>query len=60
MEISYYSGRTNLHYFVETSTDLVNWGTNGVVMSVPAENDYSAARVGLEAKQRFLRLSVER
>ena len=57
LEMSYYGARQGVTYIVETSSDLMNWGTDGVVVSGP--NASRTASLPMDSPMGFLRLVVE-
>ncbi len=56
MSLSYYSATPGVTYAVRTSNDMLNWSTEGVVISGPMTN--RTATVARSGPQRFMRLEV--
>jgi len=60
MSITFYSGTPGITYTVEASSDMLNWSTNGVMISDPDTNHFRTATVPMTGLNRFLRLRVSR
>lgn len=58
LSMTYYAGRPDLTYIVQTSTDLENWETVGVTLS-PGSDHLITASVVRDAPSRFLRLVID-
>lgn len=58
MSLSFYAGREDVTYAVETSADMKSWSTNGVTLSAPDTNQIRTATVNGAGPSGFLRLSV--
>lgn len=59
MSLTYYSGSPGVGYFVETSTDLQSWSTNGVTITGPDPNNHCTATVPITTGSScFMRLKV--
>ena len=56
MSLSFYSATPGVTYQVRTSSDMLNWSTEGVVISGPMTN--RTATVAKSGPQRFMRLEV--
>ena len=56
MSLSFYSATPGVTYQVRTSSDMLNWSTEGVVLSGPVTN--RTATVAIAGPQRFMRLEV--
>ena len=58
LSISFYSGSEGITYSVESSVDLITWGTEEVAVSDPDSEKVRKATVDLSESQRFIRLVV--
>ena len=58
MSLTFYGGNADVTYAVETSTDLQNWSTDGVTVSVPDGDNVRTATVNKTGPRRYLRLGV--
>jgi len=58
MSLTFYAGRSDVTYTVETSTDLQTWSTTGVTLSAPDANGLRTASVPLSGPSRYMRLAV--
>lgn len=58
LSISFHGASPGVIYRVETSTDLVNWTSDGVILSDLGADNRRTASVGLGESKRFLRLVV--
>jgi hypothetical protein len=58
MKLSFHAAAPGVTYAVETSTNLVDWTTEGVSLSAPDENLVRTATVSRSGASRFLRLVV--
>ena len=59
LSLSFHAARPGLTYTVQTSTDLRQWTTEGVVTSDPGDSGIRTATIPRDSPQRFLRLVVE-
>jgi len=58
MSLTYLEASDQVTYVVETTTDMINWTTEGVTMSELDVNHYRTATVPMTGGTRFMRLSV--
>lgn len=58
LSMSFYSGAAGINYAVESSGDMINWTTEGIVFTNPEGNLIQTATVDATAPSRFLRLAV--
>jgi hypothetical protein len=58
MSLDFHAASAGVTYSVETSTDLLNWTTEGVVISAPDANQVRTATVDLAGAHRYMRLVV--
>ena len=56
MSLTYFAGSPGITYTPETSTDLENWSTNGVMVSPSDSNHFRTATVPMTGANRFMRL----
>ena len=56
MNLTFYAGNPDVSYTAETSNDLINWGTEGVTVSVTDGTGMRTATVPMSDQNRFLRL----
>ena len=56
VSLTFYAGRTDVTYAVESSTDMKAWSTAGVTLSLPDANKFRTATVATTGTRRFLRL----
>lgn len=59
MEVSFYSMAKDVTYIVETSTDLVEWGSQNVTLTEDLENGKTIARIPFVAGSHFVRVRIE-
>jgi len=60
LEISFYSMADDILYFVETSTDLVQWGSQNVTLREDLENGRTIATIPFVEGSNFVRLRIEK
>lgn len=58
LSLEFHATSRGIEYRVETSEDLVEWTTEGLVISPPSPDQRSAAMVARGSSARFLRLVV--
>ena len=58
MSLDFHSGSGGVTYAVETSTDMLNWTTEGVAISAPDANQVRTATVDMNGSHRYMRLVV--
>lgn len=58
LSFSFHAGAQGVTYSVETSTNLVDWTTEGVSLSAPDENQIRTATANRSGSARFMRLVV--
>lgn len=58
LKISFFGQRSDIDYLVKTSTDLINWGTDGVFVSNPDINGMREALVTRDKPKGFLKVTV--
>jgi len=58
MSMQYYASSPGVTYTVETSADLVNWSSTGVIVSGPNANGIDTASVPMTGNAMFMRLRV--
>ncbi len=58
MRMTFYSGRPDVTYIAETTTDFRTWSTEGLMLSDPAPNKTRTASVDRDAPFRALRLRI--
>ena len=58
MSLSFYAGALGVTYVVEASTDMVNWSSEGVALSLPDANQIRTAVVNRSGTNTFMRLAV--
>ncbi len=58
MSLDFHAGSAGVTYAVETSTDMVNWTREGVVISAPDANQVRTATVDMTGAHRYMRLVV--
>jgi hypothetical protein len=58
LNLRFYSGSPNALYTVQTSTDLIDWTTTGVEMSLADTQNFRTASVPVEGGKKFLRIVV--
>ncbi|WOO41747.1 leucine-rich repeat domain-containing protein [Rubellicoccus peritrichatus] len=58
IEYTFYSGRNDVTYAVETSKDLLNWTSTGIILSDPDAEGYQTATANLDDSQCFVRVTV--
>ncbi len=60
LEMSFFAGRNDIVYRVETSTDLSKWTTDGVNLSTSEANDYQTASILMDESAQFMHLVIEK
>jgi hypothetical protein len=58
LSLTFYAGSAGVTYTVESSTNLQDWDTEGVLVSAPDANGFCTANVPMTDPRRFLRLAV--
>jgi len=58
LSISFFAGREDINYTVETSMNLKDWTTSGVTLGDLDQNQHRTATVAASSQSRFLRLVV--
>ena len=58
LSISFHASAPDVIYVVESSTDLVNWNSSGVVLGAPDGDGIRTATVAADGPHRYLRLAV--
>ena len=58
MNLNFYAGNADVTYVVESSTDLLNWSSDGVTVSGPDAKQVRTASVSTSGPHRYLRLVV--
>ena len=58
MTLSFYAGANGITYIVKASSDMVNWSTEGVTLSIPDANQFRTATVNISGPAKFMRLEV--
>lgn len=58
MTLSFYAGASGITYIVKSSSDMVNWSTEGVTLSNLDANLFRTATVNISGPARFMRLEV--
>ncbi len=56
----FYSGREDVSYLIETSTDLESWTEQGIIAGSAPDEDHSRLFIGLENDRRFVRFRLEK
>ncbi|WOO43520.1 InlB B-repeat-containing protein [Rubellicoccus peritrichatus] len=55
---TFYTGRDDVTYTIETSTDMINWTSTGVTLEDPDGDGYSKVKVAKDGTVRFIRITV--
>ncbi len=58
MSLDFYAGSAGVTYAVETSTDMVHWSTEGVLITDPDASQVRTATVDMTGQTRYMRLVV--
>jgi hypothetical protein len=58
LSLSFHGARPGITYTAETSTDLLHWTTDGVILSVPGADGRRTASIPRDRPVRYLRLKV--
>jgi hypothetical protein len=60
LRLSYYAGRSDVNYIIETSSDLKQWTSSGVIIGSPDANQIRTARITRTGRGAFLRIRTLR
>jgi len=60
MAMTYFAGRPDITYKVESSTDMQTWSTEGITISPPDALGRRTASAATDTPQKFLRLLIEK
>ncbi len=59
LEMTFYSGRSDITYQVYASDDVTTWPPDGVALSAPDINGYRTASVPAYTPAGFIKLTIE-